>query len=96
MVDPAARPVALFIGLDRTLQRQLKPLIAAFFLDMFRTFSGIADESAADALPRDVMIYADEFGNLGAIPEMATWISTMRSAGVGMMLAVQSTKQGGE
>jgi len=93
MVDTDARPVALFIGLDRTLQRQLKPLIAAFFLDMFRTFSQIADESAADALARDVFIYADEFGNLGAIPEMATWISTMRSAGVGMMLAVQSTKQ---
>jgi len=93
MVDTDARPVALFIGLDRTLQRQLKPLIAAFFLDMFRTFSQIADESAADALARDVFIFADEFGNLGAIPEMATWISTMRSAGVGMMLAVQSTKQ---
>jgi len=93
MVDTNERPVALFIGLDRTLQRQLKPLIAAFFLDMFRTFSGIADESAADALARDVFIYADEFGNLGAIPEMATWISTMRSAGVGLMLAVQSTKQ---
>jgi len=93
MVDTNERPVALFIGLDRTLQRQLKPLIAAFFLDMFRTFSQIADESAADALARDVFVYADEFGNLGAIPEMATWISTMRSAGVGMMLAVQSTKQ---
>ncbi len=93
MVDTDERPVALFIGLDRTLQRQLKPLIAAFFLDMFRTFSQIADESATDALARDVFIYADEFGNLGAIPEMATWISTMRSAGVGLMLAVQSTKQ---
>ncbi len=93
MVDTTERPVALFIGLDRTLQRQLKPLIAAFFLDMFRTFSQIADESASDALGRDVMIFADEFGNLGAIPEMATWISTMRSAGVGMVLAVQSTKQ---
>ncbi len=58
-----------------------------------RTFSQIADESATDALGRDVMIYADEFGNLGAIPEMSTWISTMRSAGVGMVLAVQSTKQ---
>ncbi len=93
MVDPNERPVALFIGLDRTLQRQLKPLIAAFFLDMFRTFSQIADESVTDALGRDVMLFADEFGNLGAIPEMATWISTMRSAGVGMVLAVQSTKQ---
>ena len=93
MVDAGKSPVALFMGLDRTLQTQLKPLIAAFFLDMFRTFSQIADESATDALARDVFLYADEFGNLGAIPAMSTWISTMRSAGLGMMLAVQSTRQ---
>jgi len=93
MVEPSARPVALFLRLDRTLQEQLKPLIAAFFLDMFRTFSQLADGSPTGALPRDVFVYADEFGNLGAIPAMATWISTMRSAGVGMVLAVQSTKQ---
>jgi len=93
MVTPGARPVALFLRLDRTLQEQLKPLIAAFFLDMFRTFSQLADLSEGDALPRDVFVYADEFGNLGAIPAMATWMSTMRSAGVGRVLAVQSTKQ---
>ncbi len=93
MVEPRARPVALFLRLDRTLQEQLKPLIAAFFLDLFRTLSQFADGSPTGALPRDVFVYADEFGNLGAIPAMATWISTMRSAGVGMVLAVQSTKQ---
>jgi len=93
MMDDQQRPVALFVGLDRTLQKQLRPLVSAFFLDMYRTFSGIADESANDALPRDVMIYADEFGNLGAIPEMTTWISTLRSAGVYHLLAAQSTAQ---
>jgi len=93
MVDDQQKPVALFVGLDRTLQKQLRPLVSAFFLDMYRTFSGIADESASDALPRDVMIYADEFGNLGAIPEMTTWISTLRSAGVYHLLAAQSTAQ---
>jgi len=93
MVDDQQKPVALFVGLDRTLQKQLRPLVSAFFLDMYRTFSGIADESATDALPRDVMIYADEFGNLGAIPEMTIWISTLRSAGVYHLLAAQSTAQ---
>ncbi len=93
MVDADQKPVALFVGLDRTLQKQLRPLVSAFFLDMYRTFSQIADESATDALPRDVMIYADEFGNLGAIPEMTTWISTLRSAGVYHLLAAQSTAQ---
>ncbi len=59
----------------------------------YGTFSGIADESATDALPRDVLVCADEFGNLGAIPKMTTWISILRSAGVYHLLAAQSTGQ---
>ncbi len=36
-----------------------------------------------------MLVYADEFGNLGAIPEMTTWISTLLSAGVYHLLAAQ-------
>src|SRR5262249_3243657 len=39
LVDPRARPIALFLSLDRTLQEEMKPLMAAFFLDLFRTLS---------------------------------------------------------
>jgi len=94
LVDPTARPVALFVSLDRTLQDELKPLVAAFFLDLFRTLSQVADAGSSGALPRDVFIYGDEYGNLGAIPKMPIWIATLRSAGVGMLLALQTSAQG--
>ncbi len=88
------KPVALFLSLDRTLQEELKPLVAAFFLDLFRTLSQAADEQPSGTLPRAVYLYGDEFGNLGAIPKMPIWVSTLRSAGVGMLLALQTAAQG--
>src|SRR5579883_77704 len=88
------KPVALFLSLDRTLQEELKPLVAAFFLDLFRTLSQAADAQTDGILPRPVFIYGDEFGNLGAIPRMPIWISTLRGAGIGMLLALQTAAQG--
>jgi type IV secretion system protein VirD4 len=94
LAAPDGRPVALFLSLDRTLQEELKPLVAAFFLDLFRTLSQTADEQPSGVLPRAVYLYGDEFGNLGAIPKMPIWVSTLRSAGVGMLLALQTAAQG--
>ncbi len=93
LADAGHKPVALFLQLDRTLQEELKPLAAAFFLDLFRTLSQLADASPSGELARPVACYLDEFGNLGAVPKMAVWISTLRSAGVSMLLAVQHTAQ---
>jgi len=93
LADAGRRPIALFLQLDRTLQEELKPLAAAFFLDLFRTLSQLADASPSGELARPVAAYLDEFGNVGVVPKMATWISTLRSAGVSMVLAVQHTAQ---
>ncbi len=93
LADAGRKPIALFLQLDRTMQEELKPLAAAFFLDLFRTLSQLADASPSGELARPVACYLDEFGNLGTVPKMATWISTLRSAGVSMLLAVQHTAQ---
>ncbi len=93
LADASHKPIALFLQLDRTLQEELKPLAAAFFLDLFRTLSQLADASPSGELARPVACYFDEFGNLGSVPKMAVWISTLRSAGVSMLLAVQHTAQ---
>jgi type IV secretion system protein VirD4 len=94
LVAPTGKPIALFLSLDRTLQEELKPLVAAFFLDLFRTLSQAADEQPGGVLPRPVFVYGDEFGNLGSIPKMPIWISTLRGAGVGLLLALQTAAQG--
>jgi len=93
LADAGHKPIALFLQLDRTMQEELKPLAAAFFLDLFRTLSQLADASPSGELARPVACYLDEFGNLGSVPKMAVWISTLRSAGVSMLLAVQQTAQ---
>ena len=93
LADATHKPIALFLQLDRTMQEELKPLAAAFFLDLFRTLSQLADASPSGELGRPVAAYLDEFGNLGTVPKMAVWISTLRSAGVSMLLAVQHSAQ---
>jgi type IV secretion system protein VirD4 len=96
LVAPKDRPVALFLALDRTLREQMKPLLSAFFLDFYRTLSTVADETPGGRLARDVFVYGDEFGNIGSVPNMPMWMSTMRSAGVGSVVVVQATAQGEE
>ena len=44
-------------------------------------------------LPRRVFFLLDEFGNLGKLPDMEKYITTVRSAGMPHMLAVQTYRQ---
>jgi type IV secretory pathway TraG/TraD family ATPase VirD4 len=71
----------------------LKPLSACFFMQLFGELIRIADASPGGVLPRPVLGYLDEFGNIGAIPDMARWMSTVRSARLGFVLAVQDLAQ---
>jgi type IV secretion system protein VirD4 len=71
----------------------LKPLSACFFMQLFQALIRIADASPGGVLPRPVFGYLDEMGNIGAIPDMARWMSTVRSARIGFLLAVQDLAQ---
>jgi type IV secretion system protein VirD4 len=87
------RPVALYLALERTMAPLLKPLSACFFMQLFEELIRVADASPGGLLPRPVLGYADEFGNIGEIPDMARWMSTVRSARIGFLLAVQDLAQ---
>ena len=87
------RTIALYLALERTMAPLLKPLSACFFLQLFEELIRLADVSPGGMLPRPVVGYADEFGNIGAVPDMARWMSTVRSARIGMVLAVQDLAQ---
>jgi len=86
-------PVALYLVLDRRMGQELKPLTACFFTQMFNAVIEIADRSPGGVLPRSILGYLDEFGNLGQIYNFPTWMTTVRSAGMGFILAVQSLAQ---
>jgi type IV secretion system protein VirD4 len=94
LADPARpRPVALYLALDPSKATILRPLTACFFMQLFAALLQIAYASPKMVLGRPVMMYLDEFGNMGAIPDMARLMTTMRSARIGCMVAVQDLAQ---
>jgi hypothetical protein len=93
LVDPRRPPTALYLVLDRRLVGELKPLLATFFSQLFQELVALADAAPGGVLPRPVLGYLDEFGNIGQIYHFATWMTTIRSAGMGFLLAVQHTAQ---
>ncbi len=93
LADRAARPIALFLVLDRRMSKELRPLTASFFSQFFNEVIEVADRSPGGALPRPILGYLDEFGNLGRIYNFPTWMTTIRSAGMGFILGVQSLSQ---
>ncbi len=93
MADRDARPIALFLVLDRRMSKELRPLTACFFSQLFNEVIEVADRSPGGMLPRQILGYCDEFGNLGTIYNFPTWMTTVRSAGMGFILAVQALAQ---
>ncbi|HEY7908974.1 MAG TPA: type IV secretory system conjugative DNA transfer family protein, partial [Thermomicrobiales bacterium] len=89
----AAEPIALYLALDPQHSRTLAPLTACFFLHLFTTLTAIAKREPSGALPVPMLAYLDEFGTVGHIPEFASRMATVRSAGIGCILVVQDLAQ---
>jgi type IV secretion system protein VirD4 len=89
----AAEPTALYLALDPQHSRTLAPLTACFFLHLFTTLTAIAKREPGGALSVPVLAYLDEFGTVGHIPEFASRMATVRSAGIGCILVVQDLAQ---
>jgi len=87
------KPVALFLALDPDLIEEMRPLTASFFLDVFRTLGQTARTSPGGKLARDVMVYGDEWGNIGFVPRFTTALNMLRSAGVYGVYVVQTCSQ---
>jgi len=90
------RPVALFLALDPDYMDELKPLSAGFFMDLYRVLGDTARRTPGGELRRDVMIYGDEWGNIGLVAGMKKALNLLRSAGVYGVYVFQMTAQGVE
>jgi type IV secretion system protein VirD4 len=86
-------PCALYLSISRSSVERCQPLLAAMVMQMFVSWEREAEKSGKGRLPRDMMCYLDEFANLGYIPGFGGYISTARSSGVAMLLAIQSFSQ---
>lgn len=93
MADPAHPPTALFVVLPPGREHVLKPLTAAFFMQLFTTLVDRARSEPGQALRRPVFLYMDEAGTLGQIPHLDGWLNVCRQARLGAVLAVQTLAQ---
>jgi type IV secretion system protein VirD4 len=86
-------PTAFYLSIPRSGVERCQPLLATLVMQMFASWEHEAEKSRKGRLPRDMMCYLDEFANLGYIPGFGGYISTARSSGVAMLLAIQSFSQ---
>jgi type IV secretion system protein VirD4 len=85
-------PTAIFLSIPASQARRLKWLSATFLMQLMKHLTRRAEETHAKRLPRPAVLYLDEFGNQ-TIPHFPTYISLVRSAGIALIMAVQSHDQ---
>lgn len=89
----AARPGALYVGLDLAYADLLAPLTGCLYLHLFKTLADVARSTPSGRLPTPVLAYLDEFGVLGRIPQFPARMATIRASRFGVILVVQALHQ---
>ena len=70
-----------------------KAVLTLFVTFMFRDITAIADSLPGSTLPRPLFVILEECGNIGKIPNLAKYVSTVRSRNIGMMFCFQTLGQ---
>ena len=92
--DPTRRPTAIFLVAPAYEDSAiLRPLVAAFFAQVYRTLLQIAARSPGQTLARPVFLYMDEIGTSGQVPGYPDWLNVTRQARIGAVLACQTLEQ---
>jgi len=89
----AARPGALYVGLDLAYADLLAPLTGCLYLHLFKALADTARAQPSGQLPTPVLAYLDEFGVLGRIPQFPARMATIRASRFGVVLVVQALHQ---
>lgn len=71
---------------------EFRPLITTFFSQLFSELYLLADNHYGE-LPNGVILYLDEFANIGKIPNFEERLSTTRSLGIEVNIVLQDTSQ---
>ena len=70
-----------------------KALLTLFVTFMFREITAYADTLPNSKLPRPLFVILEECGNIGKIPNLARYVSTVRSRNIGMLFCFQTLGQ---
>ncbi len=88
-----AQPTALYLKVPAREAERLGPLLSLFLARMYRALTTIAAREPENTLPRGVRVIIDEWGSLSRIYGLENALATLRSAGIGHYLFVQTTAQ---
>lgn len=70
-----------------------KSITTLFITFMFIEITKIADEQKGSTLKRPLFVILEEAGNIGHIPNLARYVSTVRSRNIGMLFCFQTIGQ---
>ena len=87
------QPIAFFLSIPDVDADKLKPISSCLFMQMIKSWARIAYSSPNRRLPRGITCYLDEFANIGSVPHMARHVTTLRSKGIALILAIQNHNQ---
>jgi type IV secretion system protein VirD4 len=85
-------PTAIFLSVPASQATRLKWFGACFIMQLMKHLTRKAEETAHKRLLRPCALYLDEFGN-SVIPHFPQYISLVRSAGIALLMAIQSHDQ---
>ena len=90
--SPGTRPTAIYLVIpdERTTYNTLAVLYIA---QLYQALIDLGNRSPGRRLERRVNFILDEFGNLPAIPDFCTKLTTCRSRNIRFLLAVQGLDQ---
>ena len=89
---PGKRKCAYFVIMSDQ-DATFRFLVSLFFSFFFLKIIAYADTDCNGVLPVPVHLIMDEFANIGAIPDFAKKIATIRSRGVSVSIIIQQYKQ---
>ena len=87
------RSMAVFLSIPPRAAERCHPIMALFMMHAFNAWEARAERALGGELPVKVQCYLDEFANLGYIYDVSGHLTTMRGAGIGMLIVLQSFAQ---
>jgi len=86
------QPTALFLSIPASQAKRLKWFSSTFIMQLMKHLTKKAEATHTKRLARPAALFLDEFGNQ-VIPHFPEYISLVRSAGIALLMAIQSHDQ---
>lgn len=91
-IASSEKPYAIFVITDER-QKSTNGICMMFMNNLINGLVAAADRNPTHSLPRDFVVFADEFANMPEMPNISNKITTLRSRRIWMVMAIQSIQQ---